>query len=311
MIVKCQTFKTTSHHPNATARSRYLESEGRSIGGTTTQNIVDEERWYSEMDKTTERYHLRGNVVGREFVLSPSLGDNVTPEQMREFAHEWLGANFPTAEAAVVIHHDNKERLERGLEPITHAHVYVNAPDLETGKKITLDNKRVRELHDSAQEMSRERGWSEQERYYDLDTGEVRTIKSKRDAYERRPKWQRERRNPEYENSKARHQGIDRHEYEQAKQGREFEKTRVRRSLKEARQEAIDNPSLKLADALKSRGVIMEQAKDGDMKYRIEGSSRSFKGSTLGKQYERQQLEVSIKAGRELALQKGTHEISR
>lgn len=304
MIVKCQTFKTTSHHPTAAARRLYLEKEGRAVDGVSTQNINDNERWYSEMDKTTSQYRLRGNVVGREFVLSPSLDDMATPAQMRDFAHEWLERNFPAAEAAVVIHCDSKERIERGLDPIAHAHVYVNAPDLETGKKITLDNAKVRALHDSAQDMSRARGWSEQERYYDLDSGKVRTIKSNREEHDRRPKWQRlkERENPAYESSNAKSAGIGRLEYEQAKKGREFEKTYVRRALKEARDEVASRDSRTLADALKKRGVSIERAKDGDFKYRIEGSGRSFKGATLGRQYERSQLEASMRDAKDLAL---------
>ncbi|MBQ9001506.1 MAG: relaxase/mobilization nuclease domain-containing protein [Eggerthellaceae bacterium] len=305
MIVKCQTFKATSHHPTATARHAYLEKEGRAVGGVSTQNINDNDRWYAEMDRTSASYHLRGSVVGREFVLSPSAEDGATPEQVRDFAHEWLERNFPTAEAAVVIHCDNKERTARGLEPIPHAHVYVNAPDLEAGKKITLSNTRVRELHDSAQELSRARGWSEQERYFDRESGKVRTIESKRTEYERRPKWQRiaERTNPDYDASAARKAGVGRMEYEQAKKGREFEKTRVRRCLKEARDEVIADRSKNLADALKERGVAVARAKGGDYKYRIEGSRRSFKGATLGEQFERGRLAASIKAGREAALQ--------
>lgn len=307
MIVKCQTFKTTTFYKSATQRSGYLEREGRAIGGATTQNIVDNDRWYAEMDKTTERYHLRGCVIGREFILSPSLDDAATPEQMREFAHQWLSECFPDNEAAVIIHADNKERMGRGEEPIAHAHVYVNAPDLETGKKTTLDNTRVRFIHDRAQDMSRERGWSEQEKYYDLDKGEVRTIKSKRAEYERRPKWQRlqERANPEYDASKAKRAGITRDEFEQARQGRSLEKTYIRRSLKEAREQMIADPSLKLADAMKQRGIAIEKAKDGDLKFRREGSKLSFKGSTLGAQYARKSLEFSIKEEREKLIERG------
>lgn len=95
MIVKCQTFKTTTFYKSATQRSGYLEREGRAIGGATTQNIADNDRWYAEMDKTTERYHLRGCVIGREFILSPCLDDAATPEQMREFAHPVAGRVLP------------------------------------------------------------------------------------------------------------------------------------------------------------------------------------------------------------------------
>ena len=303
MIVKCQTFRTTTFYKSATQRSGYLEAEGRAIGGVTTQNIVENDDWFTEMDRTTARAHLRGNVIAREFVLSSSPEDAVTPERMRDFAHEWLSLNFPNAEAAVVIHTDNKERTMKGLDGITHAHVYVNAVDLETGKKITLDNTRVRAIHDSAQELSRERGWSEQDRYYDLDTGKVRTIKSQRDHYERRPKYQRleERANPEYERSAAKKTGIDRHEFEAQRQGRTFEKTHVRRELKEAVREVSENGNITLKDALAKRGITIERAADGDYKYRREDSRYSFKGATLGKQYERSQLENAIKRQRELS----------
>ena len=313
MIVKCQTFKTTTFYKSATQRSGYLEREGGAIGGATTQNIADNDRWYAEMDKTTERYHLRGCVIGREFILSPCLDDAATPEQMREFAHQWLAECFPDNEAAVIIHEDNKERMGRGEEPIAHAHVYVNAPDLETGKKTVLDNTRVRFIHDCAQDMSRERGWSEQEKYYDLDKGEVRTIKSKRAEHERRPKWQRlqERANPEYDASKAKRAGITRDEFEQVRQGRSFEKTYIRRSLKEAREQMIADPTLKLAEAMKQRGISIEVAKDGDLKFRREGSKLSFKGSTIGEQYGRKSLERAIKAGREAALERAGNGIER
>jgi len=313
VIVKCQTFKTTTFYKSATQRSGYLEREGRAIGGATTQNIADNDRWYAEMDKTTERYHLRGCVIGREFILSPCLDDAATPEQMREFAHQWLAECFPDNEAAVIIHEDNKERMGRGEEPIAHAHVYVNAPDLETGKKTVLDNTRVRFIHDCAQDMSRERGWSEQEKYYDLDKGEVRTIKSKRAEHERRPKWQRlqERANPEYDASKAKRAGITRDEFEQVRQGRSFEKTYIRRSLKEAREQMIADPTLKLAEAMKQRGISIEVAKDGDLKFRREGSKLSFKGSTIGEQYGRKSLERAIKAGREAALERAGNGIER
>lgn len=302
MIVKCQTFKTTTFYKSATQRHGYLEREGRAVGGVTTQNIVDNERWYAEMDRTTERYRLRGCVIGREFVLSPSPDDKATPEQVRGFAHEWLQRNFPNAEAAVIVHADNKERGDKGLEPIPHAHLYVNAPDIATGKKIVLDNKKVRELHDSAQEMSRARGWREQERYFDLDTRTVRTIKSRRSEHDRRPKWQRlkERANPEYDASKAKRAGVSRCEYEQAKAGRAFEKTEVRRALKDAIKEAGGNPRTDLRRALEKRGVEMSVTSDGELKYRMAGRRYSFRGPSLGKSYARGAISLALSAARAL-----------
>ena len=307
MIVKCQTFKTTTFYKSATQRHDYLEREGRAVGGVTTQNVIDNDRWYAEMDRTTERYYLRGCVIGREFVLSPSPDDRVTPEQVRGFAHEWLQRAFPGAEAAVIIHADNKERDSKGLGSIPHAHVYVNAPDLETGKKIVLDNRKVRELHDIAQDMSRARGWSEQEKYFDLDTGKIRTIKSRRLEHDRRPKWQRleERANPDYDASRARRSGISRYEYEQVKAGRGFEKTEVRRALKEAIKETGGDPRTNLKTALAKRGVEMSVATDGDYKYRLAGKRFSFKGATLGASYSRGAVKAALFVARSLASEMG------
>ena len=119
------------------------------------------------MDRTTAAAHLRGTVVGREYILSPSPEDHVLPEAMRDFALEWVGRCFPNAEAAVAVHVDSKERISLGKDPICHAHVYVNAVDLETGRKVVVSNSRAREVHDIAQDMCRDRGMVEAEKYYD------------------------------------------------------------------------------------------------------------------------------------------------
>lgn len=107
-----------------------------------------------------------------------------------------------------------------------------------------------------------------------------------------------ERANPEYDASKAKRAGISRDEFEQVRQGRSFEKTYIRRSLKEAREQMIADPTLKLAEAMKQRGISIEVAKDGDLKFRREGSKLSFKGSTIGEQYGRSALEAAIREGR-------------
>ena len=88
MIVKPQTFKRGGRFSTARERAEYLQKDGRELG-VATQNVNDEAKWWNELDRTTDRYHLRGDVVAREFVLSPSPEDNVTPEQMLKFGREW------------------------------------------------------------------------------------------------------------------------------------------------------------------------------------------------------------------------------
>ncbi len=326
MIVKPQTFKNTGRYPTAASRAEYLTRDGRTEE-LATYNITDEERWYNEMDKTTEQYHLRGSVVGREYILSPSPDDHVTPSQMRDFAYEWVAKNFQNSEAAIIVHYDNKERLATGKEPISHAHVYINAPDLETGKKIQINNARVRELHDSAQKMCAERGWSTQAEYWNEKEGKVRHLESQRSAFERRPQWERSARVAqeakicaevgkdkqaakqqasaekirEFEKSKVAAAGIDYYEYRSVKSGCEFDKTQIRRSVKEAAEEVKRNPHTTMNAELKKRGVVMEKASDGDYKYHFNGRGRSYKGKTLGARYARPALHASIQAGRGLA----------
>jgi len=318
MLVKPQSFRKGGRYPTAQARAEYLERDGRAVE-LATWNISDEENWAREMDRTSAQHSLRGSVVGREYVLSPGPDDRVTPLQMRDFALAWASRNFSTSEVAVVVHEDNRERLSRGLQPIPHAHVYVNAPDLETSKKLHIDNARARELHDSAQRMSRELGWSAQEQYWDGEEKKVNRLESACSGFERRPQWQRSARLEqegkdcsrraravcEYEKTAVAKRGVDFHEYRFAKAGRTLDKTIIRRGLKEAIAETGKDSSVTLKDALGKRGIVMERASRGEFKYRLAGSKLAFKGKTLGPQYARDEVRKSIEAAREIALGKG------
>lgn len=313
MIVKAQTFKTISKRSGrggydfstAGGRAKYLEKDGRAVGGVSTQNIVDNDRWAAEMDRTTAAAHLRGTVVGREYILSPSPEDHVLPEAMRDFALEWVGRCFPNAEAAVAVHVDNKERISLGKDPICHAHVYVNAVDLETGRKVVISNPRAREVHDIAQDMCRDRGMVEAEKYYDENAQRVVSVESRRTDAERNPQWYRRdpsRKSAEYDKSAARKGGIGRHEYDMAKSGKELEKTFVRRNLREAANAAKQNGT-QLGAELRKRGVTAEKAADGDFKYAKAGSGRFFKGRTLAPDLCRKVLEPQLMQAKALALE--------
>ena len=313
MIVKAQTSKTTSKRSGrggydfstAGGRAKYLEKDGRAVGGVSTQNIVDNDRWAAEMDRTTAAAHLRGTVVGREYILSPSPEDHVLPEAMRDFALEWVGRCFPNAEAAVAVHVDNKERISLGKDPICHAHVYVNAVDLETGRKVVISNSRAREVHDIAQDMCRDRGMVEAEKYYDKNAQRVVSVESRRTDAERNPQWYRRdpsRKSAEYDKSAARKGGIGRHEYDMAKSGKELEKTFVRRNLREAANAAKQNGT-QLGAELRKRGVTAEKAADGDFKYAKAGSGRFFKGRTLAPDLCRKVLEPQLMQAKALALE--------
>lgn len=157
--IKSLTFRAGGHHATCAMRRRYLEGASRHIDRAFL-NITEPERWDKEMDLTRETYSLRGCVAYREFILSPGEEDGATVGQVRQMAVEWAQANFPTAEVAIVLHDDNRERIENGLAGIVHAHVVVNSVDLETGKKIVLSNSTVRELHNSLQDIAEGLGLS-------------------------------------------------------------------------------------------------------------------------------------------------------
>lgn len=311
MIVKPQTFKRGGRFSTARERAEYLQKDGRELG-VATQNVNDEAKWWNELDRTTDRHHLRGDVVAREFVLSPSPEDNVTPEQMLKFGREWASKCFPDHEAAIIVHDDSTERLARGENGIVHAHVYVNAPNLETGKKMKLANADVRRNHDVAQDMCKQRGWNEQQRYYDTEGKKVNRLTTKRTDFERRParersaryktptpsaERQRERLKA-FEHSRLAAKGLGYREYREAMSGRKLDKTAIRRALKESADAAAANGTT-LKEELASRGVRMAHAANGDFKYAREGSKLYFKGATLGKAFARDALGRSISLGRQ------------
>ena len=152
--VKCLTFrKGSGHHETCHDRRGYLEKDSRALERTCL-NIATPERWDREMDRTREQYRLRGCVSYREFIISPDPSDRAALEQVRELAVRWAHVNFPTAEVAIVFHDDNKERIGSGKEGIVHAHVVVNTVDLETGRKIVIKDRALRELHNSAQRIA-------------------------------------------------------------------------------------------------------------------------------------------------------------
>ena len=162
----------------------YLERDGRAIGHDYIN--IDSPQWAEQMDTTRE---LHGNdatrgqfraVCYRHFVLSPDPKDDITLDGLREltlaWAHEFFGTceknryafdderydpyddrysagKLGSYEVAIVYHNDN----ESG---IPHAHVVVNNTDLDSGKRMKLDNKMYQHISDRFQEMCAERGLS-------------------------------------------------------------------------------------------------------------------------------------------------------
>ena len=111
-----------------------------------TQNIIDERRWFEEMDETREAFgHNKPGKAGSKctymqhqiLAFNPdecsSNGGKMTPERCIEYARDYLRARYPNCEAVVVLHlescrGDGSERFA--------AHIGLNRSDLSTGRRL-------------------------------------------------------------------------------------------------------------------------------------------------------------------------------
>lgn len=133
-------------------------------------NLYFEEQtqWAEVMDKTRRQvgndraWGGKQAVTYRQFIISPSPADNIDLETLRELTMEWVHEFFGTGlergvlgdyQVAVVYHDDNDEG-------IPHAHVVVNNTDLETCRRLHIDDVQDAMLADRLQDMAKERGLS-------------------------------------------------------------------------------------------------------------------------------------------------------
>lgn len=162
-IVKYQSFSKSSHHASVSARSQYLLRDDRAVLQETLN--VGLEGWPQAMDADRRIFDKDDGRLFFEMVVSPAECDRAPPEQVLELSRELVMRHFPTAQVAIVIHCDNRERGLDGLEGIPHAHIVVNNVDLETGRKIHLDRDEIRAIHNDAQEIAESMGLSRLDDY--------------------------------------------------------------------------------------------------------------------------------------------------
>ena len=156
-IVKFQSFSKTSHHPSVARRSQYLLKDGRAVLQSTLNVGPD---WPRAMDEERKIYGTDGGVLFREVMISPAEADKATPEQMLGLGEEFVRTHLPNAQTAIVIHVDNRERTDGGLEGIPHAHIVVNNVELDTGRRVHLDREEIRTIHNDVQDIAESLGLS-------------------------------------------------------------------------------------------------------------------------------------------------------
>lgn len=111
-----------------------------------TQNIIDERRWFEEMDETREAFgHNKPGKVGSRctymqhqiLAFNPDEcscnGGKMTPERCIEYARDYLRARYPDYEAVVVVH---LERCRGDGTSRLAAHIGLNRSNLTTGRRL-------------------------------------------------------------------------------------------------------------------------------------------------------------------------------
>lgn len=111
-----------------------------------TQNIIDERRWFEEMDETREAFgHNKPGKAGSKctymqhqiLAFNPDEcscnGGKMTPERCMEYARDYLRARYPDQEAVIVLHlekcqGDGSERLA--------AHLGINRSNITNGRRL-------------------------------------------------------------------------------------------------------------------------------------------------------------------------------
>lgn len=111
-----------------------------------TQNIIDERRWFEEMDETREAFgHNRPGKAGSRctymqhqiLAFNPDdcscNGGKMTPERCIEYARDYLRAHYPDYEAVVVVH---LERCRGDGTSRLAAHIGLNRSNLRSGRRL-------------------------------------------------------------------------------------------------------------------------------------------------------------------------------
>lgn len=110
------------------------------------------------------RARRRRNVMAHHFMLSPDPGSGCGPEEVMALAQLWAGKHFGTGElmdsepGALGNYQYVIELHDDGTNGVVHAHIVVNNTDVDTGRRLHIDDEANDRLWDSAQDISRELG---------------------------------------------------------------------------------------------------------------------------------------------------------
>lgn len=252
---------------------RYFDWDREKVLDHDTQHIIDEDRWFEEMDATREAAghnrpgkqgarctYMQHQVIGFNPDECSCNGGPMTPSRCMEYARDYIAKRYPNQEIVIVLH---EERCRSDGSARFAAHLAINRTDLETGRRLNDGPAR-------AAAKSR-----------------VRTVKELDTEYGLR---QLER---GLSNSKVHARQPGREEREMAQKGRsdKSENARVRAIIAQRAEEVGRLKSCpdrfgEFARRLELDGIEVARSKQGALQYRYRseslGKTRKINGARLG-----------------------------
>lgn len=252
---------------------RYFDWDREKVLDHDTQHIIDEDRWFEEMDATREAAghnrpgkqgarctYMQHQVIGFNPDECSCNGGPMTPSRCMEYARDYIAKRYPNQEIVIVLH---EERCRSDGSARFAAHLAINRTDLETGRRLNDGPAR-------AAAKSRVRTVEELDTKYGLSQLERGLSNSK--VHARQP---------------------GREEREMAKKGRsdKSENARVRaivaqRAEEVGRLKSCPDRFGEFARRLESDGIEIARSKRGALQYRYHseslGKTRKINGARLG-----------------------------
>ena len=125
---------------------RYFDWDREKALDHDTQHIIDEDRWFEEMDATREAAghnrpgkqgarctYMQHQVIGFNPDECSCNGGPMTPSRCMEYARDYIANRYPNQEIVIVLH---EERCRSDGSARFAAHLAINRTDLETGRRL-------------------------------------------------------------------------------------------------------------------------------------------------------------------------------
>lgn len=280
-----QVAVTSAAH--AGSLGKYLNDERALMRDS--QHIVNEDRWFEEMDSTREAYghnapgrvgasttYMYHQVIGFNPDECSCNGGKMTLERCMEFAKDWVRTRYPAQEAVWVLH---KEHCAADGTDRFAVHIGINRTNLETGNRL-CEGRGQQAKVDRANAM----------RELDAKWGLRQMVKGER-------------------NSRVHAMQPTRAEKEMHARGVQPDKAYIRQHVRQrvdeiSREAPAGNRMRELASRLKADGIEMSVSRGGKrVSFQREGSGFKVGGSRLGRGFSMQGIAkgLGMEAGMQLA----------